>query len=89
MNGVMGIYVYTFVVKYTLSGSTFTSATLKVYRERVEPSAAQTEIFSETFTGTSDTDEYPISVSDVIFADDRSKFYFVLEYFSESTYGSR
>ena len=80
-----GIYVYTFVVKYTLSGSTFTSATLKVYRERVEPSAAQTEIFSETFTGTSGTDEYPISVSDIILADDRSKFYFVLEYFSEST----
>ena len=80
-----GIYVYTFVVKYTLSGSTFTSATLKVYRERVEPSASQTEIFSETFTGTSGTDEYPISVSDIILADDRSKFYFVLEYFSESS----
>ena len=80
-----GIYVYTFVVKYALSGSTFTSATLKVYRERVEPSAAQTEIFSETFTGTSDTDEYPVSVSDVILADDRSKLCFVLEYVSEST----
>ena len=80
-----GIYVYTFVVKYTVSGSTFTSATLKIYRERVEPSAAQTEIFSETFTGTTGTDEYPISVSDIILADDRSKFYFVLEYFSEST----
>ena len=79
-----GIYVYTFVVKYTLSGSTFTSATLKVYRERVEPSGAQTEIFSETFTGTSGTDEYPISVSSIILADDRSKFYFTLDYFSES-----
>ena len=80
-----GIYVYTFVVKYTLSGSTFTSATLKVYRERVEPSASQTEIFSETFTGTSGTDKYPVSVSDVILADDRSKLYFVLEYVSESS----
>ena len=79
-----GIYVYTFVAKYVLTDSTFTSATLKVYRERVEPSAAQSEIFSETFTGTSDTDEYPISVSDIILADDRSKFYFVLEYHSES-----
>ena len=80
-----GIYVYTFVVKYTLSGSTFSSATLKVYRERVEPSASQTEIYSETFTGTSGVDQYPISVSDIILADDRSKVYFVLEYFSEST----
>ena len=80
-----GIYVYTFVVKYTLSGSSFSTGTLKVYRERVEPSGSQTEIFSETFTGTTGTDEYPISVSDIILADDRSKFYFVLEYFSEST----
>ena len=80
-----GIYVYTFVAKYTLSGSTFTSATLKVYRERVEPSASQTEIFSEDFNSTDDTDKYPISVSDVILADDRSKFYFALEYYSESS----
>ena len=80
-----GIYVYTFVVKYTLSGSTLTDATLKVYRERVEPSGSQTEIFSEDFDGTTDTDEYPISVSSIILADDRSKFYFTLDYFSEST----
>ena len=73
-----GIYVYTFVVKYTSSESV-----LKIYRERVEPSAAETEIFSETFTRSS-TVKYPISVSDVILADDRSKFYFVLDYASET-----
>ena len=79
-----GIYVYTFVVKYSFSGTNFRSATLKVYRKRVEPSGPQTEIFSETFTGTSGTDYYPVSVSSIILADDRSKFYFTLEFFSES-----
>ena len=79
-----GIYVYTFVVKYSFSGTNFSSATLKVYRKRVEPSGPQTEIFSETFTGTSGTDYYPVSVSSIILADDRSKFYFTLEFFSES-----
>ena len=39
------------------------SATLKIFRERVEPSQArETEIFSETFSR-SGTVEYPISVS--------------------------
>ena len=70
-----GIYVYSFVVRYSSS-----EATLKIYRERVEPTATETEIFSETFTV---TDDYPISVSDVILADDRSKFYFVLSYFND------
>ena len=79
-----GVHVYTFVVKYTLTGSAFTSATLKVYRKRVEPSGTQTEIFTESFSGTTGTDKYPISVSDVILAENRSKFYFVLEYHSES-----
>ena len=83
-----GIYVYIFVVKYTLSGANFTSATLRVFRRRVEPNSGQSQIYTENFTGTSGTDTYPISVSDVILADDRSKFYFVLEYFSESTTAS-
>ena len=74
-----GIYVYSFVVRYTSS-----SATLKIFRERVEPSGTETEIFSETFSR-SGTVEYPISVSDIILAEDRSKFYFVLDYVSEST----
>ena len=74
-----GIYVYSFVVRYTSS-----SATLKVFRERVEPSGSETEIFSETFSR-SGTVEYPISVSSVILADDRSKFYFTLDYFHEDT----
>lgn len=71
-----GIYVYSFVVRYTSS-----SATLKVFRERVEPSGSETEIFSETFTISND--EYPISVSDVILADGRSKWYFTLSYFND------
>ena len=70
-----GIHVYSFVVKYSS-----TEATLKVFRERVQPSGTETEIFTETFTVTGD---YPISVSDVILADDRSKFYFVLSYFND------
>ena len=70
-----GIHVYSFVVRYTS-----TEATLKVFRERVQPSGTETEIFTETFTV---TDDYPISVSDVILADDRSKFYFVLSYFND------
>ena len=74
-----GIYVYTFVVNYTFSGGDFDSATLKVYRRRMQPTGTETEIFSEDFPSTSDDDLYPVSVSDVILADDRSKFYFVLE----------
>ena len=58
MSGSDGIHVYSFVVKYSS-----TEATLKVFRERVEPSGTETEIFTETFTVTGD---YPISVSDVI-----------------------
>ena len=80
-----GIYIYSFVVRYTLSGNNFSSATLKIFRKRVEPTAAETEIYTETFSNTSAEDQYPVSVSDVLLANDRSKFYFVLEYYSEST----
>ena len=72
-----GIHVYSFVVRYSL-----TEATLKVFRERVEPSGSETEIFTETFSR-SGTVEFPISVSSVILADDRSKFYFALDYSHE------
>ena len=80
-----GIYVYSFVVRLLLSGANFNSATLKVFRKRVEPNGTESEIYSETFASTSNVDVYPVSVSDVILPDDRSKFYFVLEYQSEST----
>ena len=79
-----GIYVYSFVVRYTFSGANFSSATLKVYRRRVQPTGTQTEIFSETFSSTSDDDLYPVSVSDLILAPDRSKWYFTLDYQSEA-----
>ena len=79
-----GIYVYSFIVKYTFLRNNFQSATLKVYRRRVEPLGTQSEIFTETFTGTSGDDLYPVSVSDLILADDRSKWYFTLDYQSEA-----
>ena len=47
--------------------------------------ALRLKSFTETFSGTTGTDKYPISVSDVILAENRSKFYFVLEYHSESS----
>lgn len=79
-----GIYVYTFVVRYTLeTDGDFDSATLKVFRRRMEPSGSQTEIYSETFTGTTAEEDYPVSVSDLILANDRSKFYFVLDWHGE------
>ena len=81
-----GIYVYSFVVRYVFSGGNFSSATLKVYRRRMQPTETQTEIFSETFTGTSGDDLYPVSVSDLILAPDRSgKWYFTLDYQSKPT----
>ena len=81
-----GIYVYSFVVEYTLnSDSTFASATLKIHRRRVQPSAASTQVFSETFTATSAEDLYPVSVSDVMLDSDNSRWYFNLEYQSELT----
>ena len=46
-------------------------------------------MFTETFTATTNTDNYPISVSSVILADDRSKWYFVLDYKSEEDEVSR
>lgn len=79
------IYVYTFVVRHELnSDDTFSSATLKIYRKRVEPNGTQTEIYSETFTGMTAEEDYPVSVSDLILADDRSKFYFVLDWHGEA-----
>lgn len=79
-----GIYVYTFVVHHELNNnSTFNTATLKIYRKRVEPNGTQTEIYSETFTGTSAEEDYPVSVSDLILADNRSKFYFTLDFHGE------
>ena len=81
-----GIYVYSFVVEYTLnSDSTFASATLKIHRRRVQPIAASTQVFSETFTATSAEDLYPVSVSDVMLDSDNSRWYFNLEYQSELT----
>jgi len=77
------LHVYAFVVNYTFSGAVFSSATLKVYRRQVQPLGTQIEIFTETFTSTSGDDLYPVSVSDVILADDRSKWYFTLDYQSE------
>ena len=80
-----GIYVYTFVVRYTFeSDGDYNGGTLKVYRKRVEPSATQTEIYSETFTKSVDEEDYPVSVSDLILADNRSKFYFVLDWHGEA-----
>ena len=61
----------------------YNGGTLKVYRKRVEPNGTQTEIYSETFTKSVDEEDYPVSVSDLILADNRSKFYFVLEYHGE------
>ena len=79
-----GIYVYTFVVRYTFeTDGDYNGGTLKVYRKRVEPNGTQTEIYSETFTKSVDEEDYPVSVSDLILADNRSKFYFVLEYHGE------
>ena len=46
-----GIHIYSFVVRYSVSGGDFQSATLKVFRERVEPSGTETEIFSEDLYG--------------------------------------
>ena len=63
-----------------IASGNYEGGTLKVYRKRVEPSGTQTEIYSETFTETTAEEDYPVSVSSVILADDRSKFYFVLDY---------
>ncbi|MDE0685623.1 MAG: hypothetical protein OXI63_22065, partial [Candidatus Poribacteria bacterium] len=79
-----GIYVYTFVVRHTLeTDGDYNAGSLKVIRRRVEPSAAQSQIYVENFTNSSDEEDYPVSVSSVILADDRSKFYFVLDYHGE------
>ena len=82
-----GIYVYTFVVRYTFeSDGDYNGGTLKVFRRRIEVGqtwGTQSEIYSETFTKSSDEEDYPVSVSDLILADDRSKFYFVLDWHGE------
>ena len=70
-----GVYIYTFVVSYTLQ-----SASLKVYRKRVLPDASQSEIFSESWSSITESTYFPTSVSGVMLADDRSKIYFVLDY---------
>ena len=79
-----GIYVYTFVVRYEFdtSGNYF-GGSLKIYRKRVEPNGTETQIFMETFVQIGDEEVYPVSVSDLILADDRSKFYFTLEWHGE------
>ena len=74
-----GIYVYTFVPSYTTS-----SASLKVYRKRVLPDATQSEIYSESWSSISSTSYYPMSVSGLMLAEDRSKLYFVLDYRRQS-----
>ena len=85
-----GIYVYTFVVRYTFeSDGDYNGGTLKVYRKRVEPNGTQTEIYSETFTKSSAEEDYPVSVSDLILADNRSKFYFVLDFHGEGMRAGR
>lgn len=79
-----GIYVYTFVVRHHFDSSrNYSGGSLKVYRKRVEPAGTQTQIFAETFVQIVDEEDYPVSVSDIILADDRSKFYFVLDFHGE------
>ena len=82
-----GIYVYTFVVRYTLeSDGDFNGGTLKVFQRRIEVGqtwGTQSEIYSETFTKDAAEEDYPVSVSDLILADDRSKFYFTLDWHGE------
>ena len=76
-----GIHVYSFVVYYDDDDST-----LKVYRERFQPSGSQTEIFSETIARVDDSDgnaQYAVSVSDVILNDSDDKWYFVLTWGAE------
>lgn len=79
-----GIYVYTFVVRHELDGSgNYAGGNLKVYRKRVEPDGTQAEIYSETFTQSTDEEDYAVSVSSLMLAEDRSKFYFVLQFHGE------
>ena len=79
-----GIYVYIFQVKHTLDNDgNLNSATINIYRKRVEPDGTQTTIYTEAIAGTSLDEDYPVSISDVILADDRDKWYFVIDYFGE------
>ena len=81
-----GIYVYTFVPSYSLSGNSLSgNASLKIYRKRVLPDASQSEIYTESFSSSGSNAYYPTSVSGVMLADDRSKIYFVLDYQREGT----
>ena len=65
------------------SSGNYSGGSLKVYRKRVEPNGSQTEIYMETFVQIGDEEDYPVSVSDLILADNRSKFYFVLDFHGE------
>ena len=79
------IDLFTFVVTFEFSSGDFDEATLKIYKRQVRPTlGTESEVFTETFSSTDDDDVYPLSVSDAILADDRSKFYFVLDYQSEA-----
>ena len=79
-----GIYVYTFVVRVqTDTSGNYAGGNLRVYRKRVEPNGSQSRIFAENFVQVTDEEDYPVSVSDLILADDRSKFYFTLEWHGE------
>ena len=79
-----GIYVYTFVVRHQFDrAGNYAGGNLRVYRKRVEPNGSQSRIFAENFVQVTDEEDYPVSVSDLILADDRSKFYFVLDWHGE------
>ena len=78
------LYVYTFVVTVEFSGNDFDEATLKVYKRQVQSLGTQSTVFTQAFNSTSGDDLYPVSVSDLILAPDRSKWYFTLDYQSEA-----
>ena len=78
------LYVYSFVVTVEFSGNDFTSSVLKLYKRQVQSLGTQSTVFTQAFNSTSGDDVYPVSVSDLILADNRSKFYFILDYQSEA-----
>ena len=78
-----GIDVYSFVVYYSA-----TNSTLRLYRERFQPSGTQSQRYTETIARVDDDDsnaQYAVSVSDVILNDDDDKWYFVLTWAAEGT----
>ena len=78
------LFVYSFVVTVEFSGNDFDESTLKVYKRQVQSLGTQSTVFTQAFNSTSGDDVYPVSVSDLILADNRSKFYFILDYQSEA-----